>query len=69
MVGPTKVLSRFTQNLLFIESCFLPVYGPSGLSFREGSFPDPKEMTESDINKVINAFVESAGRAEKAGCE
>lgn len=37
------------------------------MSFKEGAFPDPKQMTEGDINKIINAFVESAERAEKAG--
>ncbi|KAF9454088.1 NADH:flavin oxidoreductase/NADH oxidase [Macrolepiota fuliginosa MF-IS2] len=43
------------------------VYGPSDLSFDEERYPSPKQMTEDDINKVINAFVESAKRAEKAG--
>ncbi|KAJ3573053.1 hypothetical protein NP233_g2681 [Leucocoprinus birnbaumii] len=37
------------------------VYGPSNLSYKEGSYPDSKQMTESDINKVVDAFVASAG--------
>lgn len=43
------------------------VYGPSDLSFKDGSYPSPKQMSEDDINKVIAAFVDSAKRAEKAG--
>ncbi|KXN88758.1 Putative NADPH dehydrogenase C23G7.10c [Leucoagaricus sp. SymC.cos] len=45
------------------------VYGPSEISYNKGLFPDPKQMTEEDINKVITAFVESAKRAEKAGVD
>jgi len=43
------------------------VYGPSDLSFNKGSYPDPKPLSEDDINRVIDAFLESARRAEKAG--
>jgi len=47
----------------------LSVYGPSDLSFKKGIYPDPKPISEEDIdNKIIKAFVESTKRAEKAGC-
>jgi 2,4-dienoyl-CoA reductase-like NADH-dependent reductase (Old Yellow Enzyme family) len=32
-------------------------------------YPDPKEMTETDIDDVVDAFIASAKRAEQAGCE
>ncbi|KAL9716503.1 hypothetical protein Ac2012v2_000951 [Leucoagaricus gongylophorus] len=44
------------------------VYGPSDLSFKKGIYPDPRPISEEDINnKIIKAFVESTKRAEKAG--
>ena len=63
--GPKKVSSRSLSNhWTHISS----VYGPSDLSFKKGSYPDPKPMSEEDIDQIIKAFVESVKRAEKAEC-
>jgi len=39
---------------------------PSALPFDEG-FPAPREMTASDIERVVSEFAEAAGRAARAG--
>ncbi|MEM9331338.1 MAG: NADH:flavin oxidoreductase/NADH oxidase [Pseudomonadota bacterium] len=43
-----------------------PAIGPSALPYAEG-WPEPKEMTEDEIKRVITAFGEAAGRAKDAG--
>jgi len=65
MGGLKKVLSPSLSNHW---THILSVYGPSDLSFKKGSYPDPRPMSVEDIDQVIKAFVESAKRAEKAGC-
>jgi 2,4-dienoyl-CoA reductase-like NADH-dependent reductase (Old Yellow Enzyme family) len=40
--------------------------GPSAIPFDE-SFPPPREMTTSDLDGVVRAFVAAAGRAVNAG--
>jgi 2,4-dienoyl-CoA reductase-like NADH-dependent reductase (Old Yellow Enzyme family) len=39
---------------------------PSALPFDEG-FPAPREMTASDIERVVSEFADAAGRAVRAG--
>lgn len=41
-------------------------YGPSPIAYGEG-YQTPKEMTEADIQKVIQDFVNSAKLSQKAG--
>ncbi|WP_298849128.1 NADH:flavin oxidoreductase/NADH oxidase [uncultured Ruegeria sp.] len=43
-----------------------PVFGPSALPYAAG-WPTPAEMSEADINRVIQAFGSAAQRAAEAG--
>ncbi|KAJ3574452.1 hypothetical protein NP233_g1768 [Leucocoprinus birnbaumii] len=43
------------------------VYGPSNISYHEGVYPDPQATTEEYLNKVTDAFVDAARRANEAG--
>ncbi|KAF9449706.1 NADH:flavin oxidoreductase/NADH oxidase [Macrolepiota fuliginosa MF-IS2] len=43
------------------------VFAPSDVSFQKGRYPDPQEMSEAYINQIIDAFLESARRADEAG--
>jgi 2,4-dienoyl-CoA reductase-like NADH-dependent reductase (Old Yellow Enzyme family) len=48
------------------EGGWIPI-GPSPIAWNEKDFFIPKEMTKNDIKEIINAFIEAAKRAEKAG--
>ena len=41
-------------------------FGPSAVSFKD-SWHTPTEMTEADMDRVVAAFVDAAGRARRAG--
>ncbi|KAJ3573791.1 hypothetical protein NP233_g2217 [Leucocoprinus birnbaumii] len=43
------------------------VYAPSEISYLKGTYPDPQAATEDYLNKVTDAFVEAAKRADEAG--
>ncbi|KAJ3574441.1 hypothetical protein NP233_g1771 [Leucocoprinus birnbaumii] len=43
------------------------VYAPSEISYHERVYPDPQAATEEYLNKVANAFVDAARRADEAG--
>lgn len=42
------------------------IYAPSGITFDEG-YRQPQEATLADIDRIVNAFGEAAGRAKKVG--
>lgn len=67
MGGQTKVYRShlgYRSIVLMTDS----VYAPSDISFKKGTYPDPQEMTEEYISQVVDAFLESARRADEAGC-
>jgi 2,4-dienoyl-CoA reductase-like NADH-dependent reductase (Old Yellow Enzyme family) len=51
-----------------IENGGWQTLAPSAIPFAD-NFPDPKEMNESDIKKVIQQFIDAAQRSIKAGFE